>query len=45
MAKCIRCGKPAYAIDAEYDEGYCQDHFEEQQRSLEPIEYVQFVED
>jgi hypothetical protein len=38
MDKCIYCGKPAYAIDLEYDEGYCKSHFDQQQRSSEPVE-------
>lgn len=44
MPKCIHCDDPAYAVDTEYDEGYCKKHFEAQQRSSEPIEYPSFVE-
>lgn len=28
---------PAYAVDREYDEGYCLRHFHQQQESSEPI--------
>lgn len=43
MNTCIHCDEPVYAIDTEYDEGYCKAHFAAQQRSSEPIEYVRYV--
>jgi hypothetical protein len=42
--KCIHCNKDAYAVDTEYDEGYCKKHFDQQQASVEPIEYPRFVQ-
>lgn len=40
---CINCESAAVAIDTEYDEGYCQQHFNQQQRSSEPIEFPRFL--
>lgn len=42
---CINCDQPAYAIDTEYDEAYCKRHFEQQQRSSEPIDYPRYLEE
>ncbi len=35
--KCRDCNKPAIAVDLDYDEGYCEQHFREQQSSSEPV--------
>lgn len=42
--QCINCDDEAYAVDTEYDEGYCRLHFNQQQASSEPIEYPRFIQ-
>lgn len=42
--RCRDCGAPAVAIDLDYGEGYCQRHWEHQQRSTEPVEWYRLLD-
>jgi hypothetical protein len=37
VRKCIHCGEPAVGVDMDYNEAYCQKHYDEQEATNEPI--------